>query len=263
MPFTLSHPAAVIPLAKTGLNLSALVIGSMSPDFIYFISLVPHGEATHTLAGIFLYCLPAGLLVFLIYHLFLKTPLQSMLLCPASQPVGIHWARPFNLQTIRKVALVMISVVIGAFTHVAWDAFTHENGWMVQFLPFLDVTVFDLGTDKVPLTRMLHHSSSILGALWVILWSRKQMRRLHGETDGGSASGPLFGRTFRTMTIWASLSVLAGLFYAWIQGYPVQNNYEFRQMMVQALVATGSAFFSITFLYSIIWHMTKKGIPNA
>jgi len=262
MPFTLSHPAAVIPLAKTRLNLSALVVGSMSPDFIYFISLVPHGEATHTLAGIFLYCLPAGLLVFLIYHMFLKMPLQSMLPSPACQPVGTHWGRPFNLQTIRKVALVMISLVIGAFTHVAWDAFTHENGWMVKFLPFLDVTAFDLGIDRVPLTRILHHSSSIIGALWIILWSRRQMRRMHGKSDGGSASGTILGKTYRTMTIWTSLSVVAGLLYAWTQGYPVQNNYEFRQMMVQALVAAGSAFFSITLLYSLIWHMTKKRVPD-
>ena len=32
MPFTLSHPAAVVPLTRRGLVLSALVVGSMTID---------------------------------------------------------------------------------------------------------------------------------------------------------------------------------------------------------------------------------------
>jgi hypothetical protein len=32
MPFTLAHPAVVVPLSRQRLFLSALVIGSMTPD---------------------------------------------------------------------------------------------------------------------------------------------------------------------------------------------------------------------------------------
>lgn len=39
MPFTGSHPAAVLPLLRWGLIPSALVIGSMSPDLGYFLPL--------------------------------------------------------------------------------------------------------------------------------------------------------------------------------------------------------------------------------
>jgi len=33
MPFTFAHPAAAVPLAQFRLPLSALVVGSMAPDF--------------------------------------------------------------------------------------------------------------------------------------------------------------------------------------------------------------------------------------
>ncbi len=36
MPWTVSHPAAAAPFARWGLVLSALVVGSMAPDFVYF-----------------------------------------------------------------------------------------------------------------------------------------------------------------------------------------------------------------------------------
>ena len=38
MPFTVSHAAAVLPLQRLGLPLTALMIGSMAPDFGYFFS---------------------------------------------------------------------------------------------------------------------------------------------------------------------------------------------------------------------------------
>ncbi|RJQ50720.1 MAG: DUF4184 family protein [Desulfobacteraceae bacterium] len=262
MPFTFSHPAAVVPFAKTRLSLSALVVGSMSPDFIYFVYLKPNGESTHTLSGIFLYCLPAGLLVLFIYHLLVKMPLQSILPCRAPQH-GFDLSRPFTLQSMGRLALVAFSVVIGAFTHLAWDAFTHEDGWVLKFLPFLNVTVFDLGFDKVPLTRILHHFSSVAGALGLIAWTRKWAAGLPGKSRSGQNDPePLFGAKIRTAMLWVSVSVAAGLLYAWTQAHPIQNYDEFRQMMVQALVATGSTFFSITLLYCIFWHMAKRRAPS-
>jgi Domain of unknown function (DUF4184) len=260
MPFTLSHPAAVIPFARTRLNFPGLVVGSMSPDFIYLVTLRPNGELTHTLPGIFLYCLPAGLLVLLICHL-LSRPLMSMLPFPAPQ-YRIDSIKMFSLQAVRRLALISLSVVIGAFTHVAWDAFTHEKGWIVQFLPILNMTVFDLGFDKVPLARILHHASSAIGALCLMVWTRNQMRRKIGKSGTAGAAEPLWGRNFRVTLLWVSVSAVAGLLYAWAQGRPIHNYGEFRQMMVQALVAAGSALSLITFFYCITWHMVKRKVPN-
>ena len=51
MPFTGSHPAAVLPLMRWGLMPSALVIGSMVPDLPYFLP-VPDLGNTHSLIGL-------------------------------------------------------------------------------------------------------------------------------------------------------------------------------------------------------------------
>ena len=47
MPFTASHAAAVLPLLRTPLPASALVIGSIAPDLPYYLP-VPLPWATHT-----------------------------------------------------------------------------------------------------------------------------------------------------------------------------------------------------------------------
>ncbi len=260
MPFTLSHPAAVLPLARTRLDFSALVVGSMSPDFIYFIYLNPRGEATHTLGGLFQYCLPAGLLALAVYHFFLKPALYSILSLPTASASGDD-ADLFSMQTLRRSGLILISLLIGALTHLAWDAFTHENNWLTHLFPFLNATVFDMGFDKVPLTRVLHHTSTILGGLALIVWTRRKMSGLTAA-NGGKLKLRL-GKSLRHAVLSVGLASAAGLLYAGTQGYPIHNFDEFRRMMVQALVATGSALFMITFFYSIIWRMTRRRVPRA
>ncbi|MES0491873.1 MAG: DUF4184 family protein [Leptospirales bacterium] len=49
MPFTISHAAAIIPFNKKPFILSALMIGSFSPDFSYFLPYNFNGFYTHTI----------------------------------------------------------------------------------------------------------------------------------------------------------------------------------------------------------------------
>ena len=51
MPCTFSHPLAVVPLRRLcpeRLNFTALIIGSMSPDFGYYIGKFPVANFAHT-----------------------------------------------------------------------------------------------------------------------------------------------------------------------------------------------------------------------
>ena len=40
--------------------LSALVVGSVAPDLGYLLYLAPAGTVSHTVAGLFVFCLPVG-----------------------------------------------------------------------------------------------------------------------------------------------------------------------------------------------------------
>src|SRR3954468_10318059 len=81
MPFTLSHPLAVVPLrglCPRWLNFAALVIGSTSPDFGYFIQQFDAAAFAHSGWGTLEICLPTGLLALSIFYL-LRQPLCYIL----------------------------------------------------------------------------------------------------------------------------------------------------------------------------------------
>jgi hypothetical protein len=74
MPFTGSHPAAVLPLIGTPLPSSALVIGSMSPDLPYYLPLTTASWPTHTAVGIVGIDLLLGGSAWLLWHGLLSAP---------------------------------------------------------------------------------------------------------------------------------------------------------------------------------------------
>jgi hypothetical protein len=54
MPFTFSHPAIILPLKyfkKKWFSLTGLVIGSMTPDFEYFVRMRIQSNYSHTIEG--------------------------------------------------------------------------------------------------------------------------------------------------------------------------------------------------------------------
>jgi hypothetical protein len=166
MPFTISHAAAVLPLRRFGrLPLAALMIGSMSPDFSYFTPwtlLVP----THNIPALFWFCWPVGLSVWVLFVRVVETPTLALL--PDSWRVRfIPSERPF---TIGLIVRASIAIVLGAATHVLWDAFTHGNTPVVQALPFLRVTALEIGGYAMPLYKLLQHLSTLFGLAVLAIW---------------------------------------------------------------------------------------------
>ncbi|MEU6116335.1 DUF4184 family protein [Streptomyces sp. NPDC047117] len=174
MPFTLSHAAAVLPAvrrngtARGPLLASALVAGSFAPDLTYFAdTVVPgamaFGEFTHAPWGVLTVdTLCAALLVGV--WLLLRGPLLAVL--PRAWR-GRAWAlfRGRDWRELSRGQLVVrfwCSAVIGALTHVVWDAFTHPGRWGVRLLPVLQEYVagwpvyayVQYGTSAVALVAM-------------------------------------------------------------------------------------------------------------
>lgn len=68
MPFTTAYIAVILPLKKYCthvLSISSLAIGSMAPDFEYFIRMTLYGHYGHTLIGIFIFDIPLGLILYI------------------------------------------------------------------------------------------------------------------------------------------------------------------------------------------------------
>ena len=82
MPFTISHAAAVLPLrgfAKFPLPLAALMIGSLSPDLAYFLPGELGRVETHSFAGLFWFCWPVSIGLWLLFVRVLEQPTIALL----------------------------------------------------------------------------------------------------------------------------------------------------------------------------------------
>lgn len=178
MPFTPAHPAAILPLPRLLQKWavpSALVIGSIAPDFIYFLPVTLSRGGSHSLAGLLRFSLPLGWIVYLVYHLFLKHPILDLLPAAISRRLDSA-TRTMRLPSVSWLA-VTACLLLGAATHLAWDAFTHEGAPGVTALPFLRTDLFALGNYHVYAYRVLQHFSSALGLLILGWWSLRWFRQ--------------------------------------------------------------------------------------
>ncbi len=169
MPFTLSHPAAAVPLARFGLPLSALVMGSMAPDFPYFVNIAADSHYGHTLPGIFLLSMPAGFVALSVFHVLLKLPVLSLL--PASHQARLgDVAHRFKFGPPRQFLLIMLALLLGAVSHVLWDSCTHAHGWTVRHVPVLHAPLLQFAFGGILFYRVLQHASTVAGGTLLVYW---------------------------------------------------------------------------------------------
>ncbi len=160
MPFTFAHPAAAVPLLRPlgrfG-SLSALCIGSIAPDMAFIVPLDLTREQTHGLVALLTFCLPAGLMAYLLFQFLLKAPLLALLPNAIADKFG-------NGSSMREPwSAVLVSLLCGAATHLVWDAFTHPGTPVVNALPLLQVELANIGGYHVYVFKVLQHGSSVLG----------------------------------------------------------------------------------------------------
>lgn len=169
MPFTFSHPAIVLPLFKLWrqwFSLTGLVIGSITPDFEYFIRMRIQSSISHTPVGLFLFDLPVGLLLTFVFHNIIRNRLYDNLPMFIKRRVSIYKTFNWNNYCGQHWLIVIISVFIGALSHLLWDGFTHSHGIFVEIFPVLTTRLHIVG-NTIPLYRLLQHVSTLAGA-WVI-----------------------------------------------------------------------------------------------
>jgi len=171
MPFTFSHPAIVLPLAKASnrwFSLTGLVVGSIAPDFEYFIRMKVLSTYSHTLLGLIWFNIPVGLAVAFAFHGIVRNRLidnlPSFLAYRFSPFKSLDWIYYYQHNRIKVIS----SILIGAVSHIAWDSFTHETGMMVETIAFLRASVLVAGKD-IQLFKLLQHVSSFTGALAILL----------------------------------------------------------------------------------------------
>jgi hypothetical protein len=250
MPFTFSHPAAVIPLNRWGLVLSALVVGSLSPDLIYFFCLSFRCRLGHTLVGIIVFDIPAGLVLIWLYHTVLKFFLIALFPI-AHQPYLIPFLKPFHFfSSWQRFGFILCSLTIGALTHIAWDSLTHRSGWVVQQLPVLTMSIIQTNQGSLKIYKVLQYASTLLGAAllfyWYFNWLRQAPKQPINSLTLLSAKTKLFVICFIVLTATIGASV-----YGFVQVNPFDDFYSFYQFMGLAVVAGIAIVFIEVVIFSV------------
>lgn len=165
MGFTFSHPALILPIRYLPRNLysmNGLIIGSMVPDFEYFIRLDNGSSSSHTFIGLFLFDLPAALIILTLYHQFMREQLIKNL--PDFLKLRLKAYAYFDwLGYLKKNwAIVICSILIGSLTHIFWDGFTSGNGYFVMRNSIME-TQFTLFQTQFYLYKIFKHLSSLIG----------------------------------------------------------------------------------------------------
>jgi len=138
-------------------------VGSLVPDAGYLFARRHLDVFSHSLAGSFVFCLPAGILLFLAIF-GLRVPVVNLLPDRHRQLFLPLCRRP-----IGHPVIIAISILIGTWTHQFWDSCTHAQGWLTELFPVLRTQVAIVRGHRVELYHLLLHGSSFIGVTWICL----------------------------------------------------------------------------------------------
>lgn len=247
MPLTFAHPVAVLPLKRSALPLSALVVGAVAPDLEFLFHLKAQSDIGHSLPGLFVFCMPVGLVFLWLLHRVWKRSAAALLGIGGNDGTS-SFAAPFAFWPLGRLALLCAAVLIGSLTHVGWDSFTHWSGWIVQRVPTLRAQVFDTSIGPIRVYKILQHGSTAIGLTvlaWMALRDRGWIKRISGTSWG-------------ILAIMACTSIAAGIAIAFLRtGSPVDFPAA-RRLTSTSVVAISAVILAEVTLASIVWRLGKK-----
>lgn len=255
MPFTFAHPAAVVPLARTlgswGV-MSALIIGSMTPDIAFLLPIGVSRAQSHSLPGLFWCCLPVGLFCYLVFHLLMKRPMIHLLPPQAFTRLERFATSDWVLRW-GSLLPVLFSLLIGAITHVVWDSFTHKGNWAVRHFAWLRIHLFTGGGFWIYLYTALQWISSLVGLGLLAWWTGRWLRAAPINID--PLEGSLRGnRQWLIVLLMVATSIAMGLLAVWPYMVPAMV-LSTQELVNRTLLGTVSGFGLALLVYCGIWNV--------
>jgi hypothetical protein len=157
------------------------------------------GDFTHSFTGVFTFdVLVAWALVGA--WLILREPLVALLpRTRQGRPSALlRCGSPRGQARSSAAAWWYASAVLGALTHVVWDAFTHHDRWGVRLIP-----VLSRDADGTPVFTYAQYGSSLVGALVIVAFVVVALRRTPSAEPVGV---PVLSRSDR----WLAAAVIGG-----------------------------------------------------
>lgn len=255
MPLTCSHPAAVLPFKRFArLNFAALVIGSMTPDAGYFIGERHLAKIAHHPIGTILIDIPAGLILLDLFYLvrrelcyILPSPHRNQLTPLANQKITF---------TSEAILFTAFSILLGTWTHIVWDQFTHDGTFLSRHIKLLRFSYVQIGPQPITIAYTLQYISTFVGgailALYYFKWLRSQPSRADNERDNWR---------YLLWFVLGLLSLAIGTLTAIHLTAPVHEFKTFREFVYKQGIISVSTF-TILIVVSAILCYRKNGSPS-
>jgi hypothetical protein len=253
MPFTVSHVAAVLPLVAgrrtTRLAPAALVIGSMVPDVPWFFTGGRGAALTHSPEGVVTVNLAVGLVLFALWRVVFAAPARELLppavgrrLPQPAVPRGSDWV------------LAGLGVLVGAASHVLWDAFTHDDRWGVRQVGWLQESHLGL-----PGYKVAQYASGVVGLAVLVVWAGRQLAQTRPVPPVGGTTSP-----GERVAAW-SVVVLSGAVVAAVAGGTalIRWGSSLETALYAAVTRGGAAAMAVLAVIALLWHVRRIAAPGA
>lgn len=244
MPFTLAHPAIVLPLNKSKrFSLTALIAGSMAPDFEFFFQMREVENIGHHWYGILLFDFPVALISCFLFHNLLRNALVIHLPAAFRNRVADVLDFDWNLYARTNKGTVAVSIFIGVASHILWDGFTHYDGLFVELFPLL-ATKISVSSFSIPIYFLLQLLFSMLGltaVCYVLIRLPKQKKYISEKKD--KWYWPLFALTLLLLlcirlagwpeynSFWGVImAVMGSICYSWVLISVLFKNYLIKKL---------------------------------
>jgi hypothetical protein len=170
--------------------LSAALIGSIVPDFGWFMPWRPARFETHGAIALLTFCLPVGLAAYWLFQRVIRRPVLELLPSAAY----MRWrgsSTPADYRSFKQWVLAACGVLAGAITHLVWDAFTHEGGRGLRLFPGLEDSAVEIIGHRLAGSHLMQDANSLIGVIIVVAivlyslrpgraaasWPRRRLRR--------------------------------------------------------------------------------------
>jgi Domain of unknown function (DUF4184) len=144
--------------------------------------------------------------------------------------------------------ILVISIWLGAITHIVWDSFTHPTGWAVQHLLWLQSLI-----GQWPLYKLLQYGSGLLGVAGLWVWAMRWLKQSPAERSIESL--PMRGKSIAWLTI--------GLTAVLMMGFAIVRDATpgegMAAIVVRAMIGAIAGSFVGCVMYAIGFWMTSLG----
>lgn len=260
MPFTPSHAIVALPFVRTPLVPAAIAIGAMTPDISLFLRNVGLNYGfLHDPVNI-VWTTLLTLALFLLWRVLLRPAAPELLPGWVAARLPDRWRvgglraaidalsrddRPrYRARPPLYTVLLVVSAMLGVFSHILWDAFTHESRWGVDLFPALADAWGPFDGYK-----WLQYGSSALGLLGLAIWAMLWLRHATPQT-----TMPRRLPAAVRIAWWISLPVI--LVVAWVGGMlalgPLSAEFTVQHLAYRVLPPACAVWGALTLVLCVV-----------